>query len=64
MTGKENDQERERKRKGRIAKGYLGLQGIWHEREAMGKGKGTLLGGEVVEGNCRRNGDNSINSAV
>ena len=31
-TGKENDWEGEKERKGRIAKGYLGLQGTSHDK--------------------------------
>lgn len=47
-----------------IAKGYLGLQGTWHEREAMGKGEGALSGRKVMEGDFKRNGTEPINSNV
>ena len=47
-----------------IATGYLGLQGTWHEREAMGKSKGSVFGWQVMEGNFRRNGTEPINSNV
>ena len=50
--------------KTRLAKGYLGLQGSWNEREGMGKGEGTLSGREELEGDFKRNGDNPINSTV
>jgi hypothetical protein len=56
---------REGKRgKTRLAKGYLGLQGTWHEREGMGKGEGTLSGWKELEGDFRRNGNSSVNSAI
>lgn len=47
-----------------IAKGYLGTQGTWREREAMGKGQGVVLGGEVMEGDFKRNGTKSVNANV
>ena len=50
--------------KTRLAKGYLGLQGTWHEREGMGKGESSLFGWKELEGDFRRNGDSSVNSAV
>jgi hypothetical protein len=56
--------ERGRAGKTRLAKGYLGLQGTWHEREGMGKGEGALSGREELEGDFRRNGDSSINFAI
>jgi len=47
-----------------LAKDYLGLQGTWHEREGMGKGEGALSGREELEGDFKRNGDSSVNSAI
>lgn len=47
-----------------IAKGYLGTQDTWREREAMGKGQDPLLGGEVMESDFKRNGTKSVNANV
>ena len=47
-----------------LAGHYLALQGTWHERKAMGKGKVALLGREVMESNFKRNGNSSVNSAI
>ena len=62
--GKGEQGEEGKRGKTRLAKRYLGLQGTWHEREGMGKGEGTLSGRKELEGDFRRNGNSSVNSAV
>ena len=61
-SGKENDQERERKRKGRIAKRYLGLQGMEDETGTMDESEKPLSCGEDMESDFKRLRAESVNA--
>lgn len=39
--------------KARLAKGYLGTQGAWREKEGMGNGKAALPREQIMEGYFR-----------
>ena len=52
----------EMERKGRIAKGYLGLQGTGDESGTMDESEKPLPCGEDLESNCRRLGTKSVNA--